>query len=132
MRSVPGASAALNAPRFSRGSRLTRLAAALRVRARPKGSKPALSRRSLGQSTLAKSALGSTALGQPARRKVPGRGWLRGAARRRGALGGGLAGRSTPRLRFGSPGSGGSGARLRMPRARLMRKKRQWRTGGYR
>jgi rod shape-determining protein MreD len=134
MRSAPGGSSAGHAPRFSRGSPLTRLAAALRARTRPKR---ALSRRSLGRSALGKSALGSSALGQPARRKLPGRGWLRRTAPRRGSVGRGLAGGSTPRLRFSSTGSGGAGrsrvpARLRMPRARLMRKKRQWRTGGYR
>ncbi len=136
-RSAPGGSGAGHLPRFSRGSgpkTLTRLTAALRVRTRPK---PALSGRSLRQSARPRSALGSSALGQSARPKRPGRGWLRRAAPRGGALGRGLAGGSTPRLRFGSSGSGVSGgsrvpARLRMPRARLGRKKRQWRTGGFR
>jgi rod shape-determining protein MreD len=142
MRSATGGSAAGHVPRFSSGSAFTRLTAALRVRARPK---PAFSRRSLGQSTLAKSALGGSALGPSARPKRPGRGWLRRTGARRGALGQsalghsalgrgglarGLAGRRTRRLRIGSTGSGSPG--LRMPRARLMGKRRPWRTGGYR
>jgi rod shape-determining protein MreD len=123
MRSSPGGSAAGHAPRFSRGSALTRLARALRAPARPKS---AVSRRSLGQSTL-----GSSALGRPAKRKLPGRGWLRRSAPYRGGLDRGLTRRSTPRLRIGSTGSGSS-PRLHMPRAR-MKKKRPWRrTGGYR
>ncbi len=138
MRSAPGRLAAGRVPRFSRGSPLTRLAAALRVPARPKS---ALSRRSLGQParlkpTLAKSALGSSALGKPATQKLPGRGWLRRGALGRGALGGGALGRgvtgaSTPRLRIRSTGSGVP-ARLHMPRSRMMRKKGPWRRGGYR
>jgi rod shape-determining protein MreD len=122
MRSSPGGSAAGHAPRFSRGSALTRLAGALRGPARPK---PAVSRRSLGQSTL----------GSPARPKRPGRGWLRRSAPYRaglsgGGLGRGFTRRSTRRLRIGSAGSGSS-SRLHMPRAR-MRKQKSWRKGGLR
>ena len=128
MRSSPGGSAAGHAPRFSRGSALTRLAGALRAPARPKS---AVSRRSLSQSTLGSPALGSSALGRPAKRKRPGRGWLRRSAPYRGGLDRGFTRRSTPRLRIGSTGSGSS-PRLHMPRAR-MKKKRPWRrTGGYR
>ena len=136
------------APRFSRGSSLTRLVGSLRKSAGPK----------------------------PAGRKSPGRGWLRGASSRRAALGGkslggsslsrgtfgrGRFGRSTlsrsslgrsslgrsslsrgrigtPRLKARTPrlkaGRGGlfglfGSARLHMPRPRA---KRRWRTGGYR
>ena len=131
MRSSPGGSAAGHAPRFSRGSTLARLTGALRAPARPK---PAVTRRSLGQSTLGSAARGSSALGRPARRKLPGRGWLRRSAAYRGGLSGGGLGRSTPRLRIGSTGSGSSSLRprLRMPRART-RQNRSWRrTGGYR
>jgi rod shape-determining protein MreD len=149
MRSSPGGSAAGHTPRFSRGSALTRLAGALRGPARPK---QAVTRRSLGQSALGSSALassarGSSALGGPARRKRPGRGWLRRSEPYRGGLsGGGLASgglssgglgrgltrRSTPRLRIGSTGSGSSSrSPLHMPRAR-MKKNKPWRKGGYR
>ena len=144
MRSSPGGSATGHAPRFSRGSALSRVTDALRTPARPK---PAVSRRSLGQSALGSPASGSpalrsSALGRPARRKLPGRGWLRRSAPYRGGLsGGGLGGGglgrgftrgSTPRLRIGSTGSGSSPRpRLHMPRAR-MRKQRPWRKGGYR
>jgi len=147
MRSSPGGSATGHAPRFSRGSALSRVTDALRTPARPK---PAVSRRSLGQSALGSPASGSpalrsSALGRPARRKLPGRGWLRRSAPYRGGLsGGGLGGgglgrgftrRSTPRLRIGSTGSAQSPRplpRLHMPRAR-MRKQKPWRrTGGYR
>jgi len=133
------------APRFSRGSSLTRLTGALRKSAGPKS----------------------------AGRKSPGRGWLRGASSRRAGLGGkslggkslgggslsrGAFGRSrfgrstgdrstlgrsplsrgrigTPRLKTRTPrlkaGRGGlfASARLHMPRPRA---KRRWRTGGYR
>ncbi len=110
MRSSPGGSATGHAPRFSRGSALSRVTGALRTPAR---SKSAVSRRSLGQSALGSSALGSSAFGRPARRKLPGRGWLRRSAPYRGGL------------------SGGGLGRLHMPRAR-MKKKRPWRKGGYR
>jgi rod shape-determining protein MreD len=128
MRSSPGGSALGGAPRFSRGSALTRLFGL----ARPK---PAVTRRSLGRSSLGGAALGSSALGRPARRNLPGRGWLRRSAPYRSGLssaglsGGGL-GRNTSRLRIRSAGSGSS-SRLHMPRAR-MRKQKSWRKGGYR
>ena len=111
MRSSPGGSATGHAPRFSRGTAFSRVTGALRTPARPKS---AVSRRSLGQS-----ALGSSAFGRPARRKLPGRGWLRRSAPYRGGLsGGGL--------------SGGGLGRLHMPRGR-MKKNRSWRrSGGYR
>ena len=133
MRSSPGGSALGHAPRFSRGSALTRLFGA----ARPK---PAVTRRSLGQSTLGalglrnsalrSPALGSSALGRPARQKLPGRGWLRRSAPYRSGLSSAGLGRNTPRLRIRSTGSGSSSG-LHMPRAR-MRKQKSWRKGGYR
>ena len=110
MRSSPGGSATGHAPQFSRGSALSRVTGALRAPAR---SKSAVSRRSLGQSALGSSALGSSAFGRPARRKLPGRGWLRRSAPYRGGL------------------SGGGLGQLHMPRAR-MKKKSPWRKGGYR
>ncbi|MGH3257539.1 MAG: rod shape-determining protein MreD [Streptosporangiaceae bacterium] len=131
MRSSPGGSAAGHVPRFSQGSALSRLTAALRG---PGRTKSAVSRRSLGQSALGSPARGSSGLGRPAKRKLPGRGWLRRSAPYgRGLPGGGL-GRSAPRLRIGSTGSGLSSrsqSRLHMPRVR-MRKQKSWRTGGYR
>ena len=128
MRSSPGGSALGGAPRFSRGSALTRLFGA----ARPK---PAVTRRSLGPSSLGGAGLGSSALGRPARRNLPGRGWLRRSAPYRSGLSSaglssGRLGRNTPRLRIRSAGSGSS-SRLHMPRAR-MRKQKSWRKGGYR
>jgi len=128
MRSSPGGSALGGAPRFSRGSALTRLFGA----ARPK---PAVTRRSLGQSSLGGAGLGTSALGRPARRNLPGRGWLRRSAPYRSGLSSaglssGRLGRNTPRLRIRSAGSGSS-SRLHMPRAR-MRKQKSWRKGGYR
>gem|GEM_PF-618039 len=128
MRSSPGGSALGGAPRFSRGSALTRLFGA----ARPK---PAVTRRSLGPSSLGGAGLGTSALGRPARRNLPGRGWLRRSAPYRSGLpsaglSSGRLGRNTPRLRIRSAGSGSS-SRLHMPRAR-MRKQKSWRKGGYR
>jgi len=84
MRSSPGGSATGHAPRFSRGSTLTRLTSALGAPARTKVPKSAVTRRSLGRS----------ALGRPARRKLPGRGWLRRSAPSR---------RARPRLRLHMP-----------------------------
>jgi len=137
-RSVPRRLAPGHAPKFSSGtapSPFSRLTAALRLRPRPKS---ALSRRSLAQSALSRrslgrsgTALGASALDRSSGRKLPGRGWMRRGTPRRGALGRGLAGGGTPRVRFGSTRSGVS-ARLSMPRSRLLKKKRHWRTGGYR
>ena len=123
MRSSPGGSALGGAPRFSRGSALTRLFGV----ARPK---PAVTRRSLDRSSLGGAGLGSSALGRPARRNLPGRGWLRRSAPYRSGLSSAGLGRTTPRMRIGSAGSGSS-SRLHMPRAR-MRKQKSWRKGGYR
>ena len=154
MRSAPAGLPAGHVPRFTRGSALNRLTAALRGPARPKSAlsrrslghsslgrsalgksalgKSALGKSALGKSALTKSALGSPALGRPSKQKLPGRGWLRRATPRRGGLGRGRLGTggSTPRLRLGSSRSG-LASRLHMPRAR-MRKQRSWRTGGYR
>jgi rod shape-determining protein MreD len=102
-----------HAPRFSKGSSLARLTAALRRSARP-------------SSTLPKS---------------PGRGWLRGTPSRGGATGLGAMSRRTMGRRAFSRGASsksaigrrsytaGSTPRLHMPRPKA---KRSRRTGGYR
>jgi rod shape-determining protein MreD len=112
----PGANGTTgHAPRFSKGSSLARLTAALRRSARP-------------SSTLPKS---------------PGRGWLRRTSSRSGATGKGVMRRRTmgrrafsrdasSRTARGRGYTGASTPRLHMPRPKNPKAKRSRRTGGYR
>ena len=119
-----------HAPRFSRGSSLTRLTSALRRSAGPKSPgrgwlRGTSSRHgSLGRGFLGRGFLGRGSLG---------RGSLGGASMSRRAFGGRRIGRSGSGLTgrgLAGRGLGGAGSpRLRMPRRRS---KRSWRTGGYR
>ena len=116
-----------HAPRFSRGSSLTRLTSALRRSGGPKSpgrgwlrgvsSRGASSRRgSLGGGSLGGASMGRRAFG----------------SRRIGRnLGGrGLAGRNLAGRSLGGRGLGHAGSpRLRMPRPKS---RRRWRSGGYR
>jgi hypothetical protein len=126
-----------HAPRFSRGSPLTRLISPLRRSGGPKSpgrrwlrgvsSRGAFSRRgsprsgslgsgSLGSASMSRRAFGSRRIG----RNLAGRSLAGGNLGGRGLTGRGLAGRG-----LGHAGS----ARLRMPRPKS---KRRWRSGGYR
>ena len=126
-----------HAPRFSRGSPLTRLTSALRRSGAPKSpgrgwlrgvssrgvsSRGAFSRRgalgsgSLGSASMSRRAFGSRRLGRnPAGRSLTGRSLAGGSLTSRGLTSRGLG-------HTGSP-------RLRMPRPKSRRK---WRSGGYR
>jgi len=108
-----------HAPRFSRGSSLTRLTSALRRSAGPK---------SPGRGWLrgVSSRRGSLGRGSPGGGSLGGASMSRRAfGRRIGRPGTGLSGRG-----FTGRGLSGAGSpRLRMPRRRS---KRSWRTGGYR
>ena len=114
-RSVSGGSAARHAPRFARRGTFARLTGALR---RPARRQPTRRQPTMRHATRRQPALGAG--------KSPGRGWLRGLSSRRGGLGSGWRGRSTPRL-----GTGGlkGATRLHMPGPKA---RRRWRTGGYR
>jgi rod shape-determining protein MreD len=126
-----------HAPRFSRGSPLTRLTGALRRSGAPKSpgrgwlrgvsSRGAFSRRgslgsgSLGSASMSRRAFGSRRIGRnPAGRSLTGRSLAGGSLTSRGLTGRGLSGRGLGHT--GSP-------RLRMPRPKSRRK---WRSGGYR
>jgi len=131
-----------HAPRFSRGSPLTRLTSALRRSGGPKSpgrgwlrgvsSRGAFSRRnsvrsgslgsgSLGGASMGRRAFGSRRIGRnPAGRSLAG-GNLGG----RSLTGRGLTGRGLGGRGLGHAGS----ARLRMPRPKY---RRRWRSGGYR
>ena len=131
-----------HAPRFSRGSPLTRLTSALRRSGGPKSpgrgwlrgvsSRGAFSRRnsvrsgslgsgSLGGASMSRRAFGSRRIGRnPAGRSLAG-GNLGG----RSLTGRGLTGRGLGGRGLGHAGS----ARLRMPRPKS---RRRWRSGGYR
>ena len=126
-----------HAPRFSRGSSLTRLTSALRRSGGPKSpgrgwlrgvssrgvsSRGAFSRRSSlgsgspGSKSMSRRAFGSRRIG----RNLAGR----------SLAGGNLGGRSLTGRGLGGRGLGHAGsARLRMPRPKS---KRRWRSGGYR
>jgi len=126
-----------HAPRFSRGSPLTRLTSALRRSGGPKSpgrgwlrgvsSRGAFSRRSslrggslgsgsLGSASMSRRAFGSRRIGRnPAGRSM---------------AGGTLGGRSLTGRGLGGRGLGHAGSpRLRMPRPKS---RRRWRSGGYR
>jgi rod shape-determining protein MreD len=126
-----------HAPRFSRGSPLTRLTSALRRSGGPKSpgrgwlrgvsSRGAFSRRgslrsgslgsgSLGSASMSRRAFGSRRIGRnPAGRSL---------------AGGNLGGRSLTGRGLGGRGLGHAGSpRLRMPRPKS---RRRWRSGGYR
>jgi rod shape-determining protein MreD len=117
-----------HAPRFSRGSSLTRLTSALRRSAGPKSpgrgwlrgtsSRGAFPRRrALRSGSLSSGSLGGLSM---SRRAFGGRRIRRSGVGLSGRSGRGLSGR----------GLGGAGSpRLRMPRPRS---RRRWRTGGYR
>ena len=123
-----------HAPRFSRGSSLTRLTSALRRSAGPKspgrGWLRGLSSRrgSLGRGSPGGGSLGSGSLGGASMSR-------RAFGRRIGRPGTGLSGRGLTGRGFTGRGFTGRGLssagspRLRMPRRRS---KRSWRTGGYR
>jgi rod shape-determining protein MreD len=115
-----GGGLAGRAPRFSRGSSLTRLTGALRGSAGPKspgrgwlrgassrGHAPG--RTSLGGNSLGRGAFGRRRMGRGFRGSRGSRVW---------------AGTGTPGLKAAR-----TGARLRMPR---LKARRRWRTGGYR
>jgi len=121
-----------HAPRFSRGSPLTRVTSALRRSGGPKSpgrgwlravsSRGAFSRRgSLGSGSLGSGSLGSASM---SRRAFGGRRIGRNPAGRS------AAGRSLPGGNLGRRGLGYTGSpRLRMPRPKS---RRRWRSGGYR
>jgi rod shape-determining protein MreD len=131
-----------HAPRFSRGSPLTRLTGALRRPGAPKSpgrgwlrgvssrgvfSRGVFSRRgslgsgSAGSASMSRRAFGSRRIG----RNLAGR-----SPTRRSLTGGNLAGRSLTGRKLGGRGLGHAGSpRLRMPRPRS---RRRWRSGGYR
>jgi rod shape-determining protein MreD len=120
------------APRFSRGSPLTRVTSALRRSGGPKSpgrgwlrgvsSRGTFSRRgSLGSGSLGSGSLGSASM---SRRAFGGRRIGRNLAGR-SAAGRSLAGGNLGRRGFGHTGS----PRLRMPRPKS---RRRWRSGGYR
>ena len=131
-----------HAPRFSRGSPLTRLTSALRRSGGPKSpgrgwlrgvssrgvsSRGAFSRRgslgsgSLGSASMSRRAFGSRRIGRN----------LAGRSLAGGNLGGrSLTGRSLTGRGLGGRGLGHAGSpRLRMPRPKS---RRRWRSGGYR
>jgi hypothetical protein len=121
-----------HAPRFSRGSSLTRVTSALRRSGGPKSpgrgwlrgisSRRAFSRRgSLGSGSLGSGSLGSASM---SRRAFGGRRIGRNLAGR-SAAGRSLAGGNLGRRGLGHTGS----PRLRMPRPKS---RRRWRSGGYR
>jgi len=122
-----------HAPRFSRGSSLTRLTSALRRSAGPKSpgrgwlrgtsSRGAFPRRrALRSGSLSSGSLGGLSM---SRRAFGGRRIRRSGAGLSGRSGRGLSGRG-----LSGRGLGGAGSpRLRMPRPRS---RRRWRTGGYR
>ncbi|MGH3180011.1 MAG: hypothetical protein ACRDPF_39825, partial [Streptosporangiaceae bacterium] len=135
-----------HAPRFSRGSSLTRLTSALRrsggskspgrgwlrgASSRSASSRRGSSRRgslgsgSLGSGSLGGGSLGSSSLG---RRAFGGRRIGRNLGGRNlggGGLGDGILGGG----KLGGRGFGHAGSRLRMPRPKS---RRRWRSGGYR
>ncbi len=123
MRSAGGGLAG-RAPRFSRGSSLSRLTGTLRGSAGPKSPGRGWLRGASSRGRApARSRIGGTSLGHGAfRGRRTGRGW-RGSRVWTGA--------GTPRLKARrSRGSGSFGStRLRMSRPKA---KRRWRTGGYR
>jgi rod shape-determining protein MreD len=126
-----------HAPRFSRGSPLTRFSSALRRSGAPKSpgrgwlrgvsSRGAFSRRgslgsgSLGSASMSRRAFGSRRIGRnPAGRSLAG-GNVSGRS---------LTGRSLTGRGLGGRGLGHAGSpRLRMPRPKS---RRRWRSGGYR
>jgi len=121
-----------HAPRFSRGSPLTRLTSALRRSGGPKSpgrgwlrgvsSRGAFSRRnSVRSGSLGSGSLGGASMG---RRAFGSRRIGRNPAGR-SLAGGNLTGRSLTGRRLGHAGS----PRLRMPRPKS---RRRWRSGGYR
>jgi rod shape-determining protein MreD len=132
-----------HAPRFSRGSPLTRVTSALRRSGAPKSpgrgwlrgvsSRGAFSRRgslrssSLGSASMSRRAFGSRRIGRnPAGRNLAGRSLAGGNLGGRGLTGRGLTGRGLSSRR----GLGrASSPRLRMPRPKS---RRRWRSGGYR
>ena len=137
-----------HAPRFSRGSPLTRLTSALHRSGGPKSpsrgwlrgvsSRGAFSRRgslgsgSLGSASMSRRAFGSRRIGRnPAGRSLAG-GNLGGRSQTgRGLTGRGLTGRGLSNRGLSSRrGLGHAGSpRLRMPRPKS---RRRWRSGGYR
>jgi rod shape-determining protein MreD len=124
-----------HAPRFSRGSSLTRLTSALRRSAGPKSpgrgwlrgtsSRGAFPRRgSLRSGSLSSGSIGGTSM---SRRAFGGRRIGRSGASLSGR---GMSGRGMSNRGMSNRGLGGAGSsRLRMPRPRS---RRRWRTGGYR
>ena len=130
-----------HAPRFSRGSSLTRLTSALRRSGGPKSpgrgwlrgvssrrvsSRRVSSRRgSLGSGSLGGGSLGGASMGRRAFGRRIGR-----SIGGRGLAGGNLGGRSLGGRSLGGRGLGHMGSpRLRMPRPKS---RRRWRSGGYR
>jgi rod shape-determining protein MreD len=106
-----------HAPRFSRGSSLTRLTGALRRSGGPK---------SPGRGWLR----GASSRGASSRRGSLGGGSLGGASMGRRAFGGRRIGRNPGGRGLAGRGLGHAGSpRLRMPRPRS---RRRWRSGGYR
>jgi rod shape-determining protein MreD len=126
-----------HAPRFSRGSPLTRLTSALRRSGGPKSpgrgwlrgvsSRRAFSRRgSRGSGSLRSGSLGSASM---SRRAFGSRRTGRNLTGR-SLAGGNLGGRNLTGRRLSGRGLGHAGSpRLRMPRPRS---RRRWRSGGYR
>ena len=131
-----------HAPRFSRGSPLTRLTSALRRSSGPKSpgrgwlrgvsSRGAFSRRnSVGSGSLGSGSLGGASMGRRAfgsrriGRNPAGRSLAGGNLGGRSLTGRGLTGRGLGGRGLGHAGS----ARLRMPRPKS---RRRWRSGGYR
>jgi hypothetical protein len=111
-----------HAPRFSRGSSLTRLTSALRRSGGPKSPSRGWLR-------------GASSRGASARRGSLGSGSLRSASMGRRAFGGRRIGRNLGGRNLGGRNLGGRGlghagsSRLRMPRPKS---RRRWRSGGYR
>jgi rod shape-determining protein MreD len=137
-----------HAPRFSRGSPLTRVTSALRRSGAPKSpgrgwlrgvsSRGPFSRRgslrssSLGSASMSRRAFGSRRIGRnPAGRNLAGRSLAGGNLGGRSLTGRGLTGRGlTGRGLSSRRGLGrASSPRLRMPRPKS---RRRWRSGGYR
>jgi uncharacterized membrane protein YeaQ/YmgE (transglycosylase-associated protein family) len=133
-----------HAPRFSRGSSLTRLISALRRSAGPKSpgrgwlrgtsSRVAFPRRgALRSGSLSSGSLGGASMSRRAfGRRIgrPGTGLSGRGLTGRGMSGRGLTGRGFTGRGFTGRGLSSAGSpRLRMPRRRS---KRSWRTGGYR
>jgi rod shape-determining protein MreD len=120
----PGGTAG-HAPRFSKGSSLARLAAALRRSARPSSTLQKSPGRGWLRRTPSRSGVtGSGAMG----RRTMGRGAFGRGASSKTIMGRGYTAGSAPRLRTGRPARLGP-ARLHMPRPKA---KRSRRTGGYR